>query len=571
MVFKSLIHNLLVLCIFLAPAVLKATMLETFLLKTEELMASHVYKGRVNYQALSENSKLLDEVYALAGQIKIDKSEADNYKAFWINAYNITVIKTITDHYPIKSPMDIPGFFDSKKHLLGGREISLNYLENELLRSHFDEPRFHFVLVCGAISCPVIVNFAYKPEKLNEQMEAQSLKAINDDYFIRLDSTRKRVEVSQIFKWYLEDFAEDEKGLIEYLNRYRKNKIAADSKIAYYHYDWSLNEAKSIAPKKQVVLQKTETNQKKRSIWKTVEPIDTRQIPRSNLQTFTPGTLLRKGQSDFSIFNTLYTETKGNWQGNDLNGFRETFMTSQLQWTYGVSENKRLNIGLDVYLRGAGRDDRSDAVSSINRAFMFDKSDSSRYGISLIGARIKVSPIKGVNNFAIQSTFLVSPANNAEGQAPNPDVDQWLEWDRFIWWNQFFYDKTFGASNQFQIFAEADLLFRFKRRDYQTSHLDLPSNLFFSYFPTSKTTVYIMSQYVPRFVFDTQQKVIVSGAEVPLTNDWVIGADYAASGLGFKYQFSSQLNVEVLYTNFWKARNGGLGQTFNLGIKYLSK
>lgn len=571
MIYKSFISKFLSLVLLIGLSNAQAGDLENFFQKTDKLMSSYVFKGKVDYQALSSNPKLLNEIYSLAGRIKIEKSEANKYKAFWINAYNISVIKAITDAYPIKSPMDLPGFFESRKHYLAGEKMTLNYLENELLRGNFKEPRFHFVLVCGAISCPIIENFAYQPEKLEAQLEAQARKALNNDDFLKVDSKKNKVEFSQIFKWYQEDFSKDKKGLIEYANRYRKNKIMLDADLSFYEYNWTLNNGKSPQAAISINSSKIKTQKVDKTSIEKDGIIDTRQIPQSNLQTFTPGTLLRKGQSDFTIFNTLYTETENNWQGTDYSGFRTTFATSLLQWTYGISENKRVNVGLDVYLKGSGNASQDNSLSAINRAFLFSNTDSTRFGVGSIGGRIKVSPIKGVNNFAIQSSIIISPVQNPEGKRPNSTDRYWIEWDRFIWWNQFFYDKTFGYNDQFQVFAEADLLFRFKRRSYQSSLLDIPMNLFLSYFPTKKITVYAMSQYVPRLVFDTELQTDVNGTLVPETTDWVIGADYFASGLGLKYQFSSQLNVELLYTKFWGVTNGGLGQTFNIGVKYLTR
>ena len=33
-------------------------------------------------------------------------------------------------------------------------------MENKKLRGIYNDPRFHFVLVCGAVSCPPIINLA---------------------------------------------------------------------------------------------------------------------------------------------------------------------------------------------------------------------------------------------------------------------------------------------------------------------------------------------------------------------------------------------------------------------------
>jgi hypothetical protein len=49
------------------------------------------------------------------------------------------------------------------------------------------------------------------------------------------------VKVSEIFKWYREDFVKDGKSEIDFLNTYRKEKIMPNSKLSYYTYDWRLN------------------------------------------------------------------------------------------------------------------------------------------------------------------------------------------------------------------------------------------------------------------------------------------------------------------------------------------
>lgn len=265
-----------------------------------------------------------------------------------------------------------------------------------------------------------------------------------------------------------------------------------------------------------------------------------------------------------TMFNSLYTETRSNWKGENLSGFRTTFVTSLFQFTYGVSKNARVNVGLDISFR-ASATGSSNAISEVGRAFQFKNNDSTRFGIAYIAPRVKVQPFKGVDNFSIQSTFIASFAKKPEGFT-NPDGTgngnlYWLEWDRYIWWNQFFYTKNFGR-DKFQLFAEFDLLFRFAKFKTQSSMVDLPISAFFSWFPVKNFTVYVMTQFVPRFVYNDGS---------PENVDWVIGANYTQSGGGVKYQISPSFNIELLYTNFWQSVNGGKGSTFNLGIRYVSR
>ena len=92
--------------------------------------------------------------------------------------------------------------------------------------------------------------------------------------------------------------------------------------------------------------------------------------------------------------------------------------------------------------------------------------------------------------------------------------------------------------------------------------LDIPVSAFFSYFPTGKITIYVMTQHLHRYTNHI-------APQNPEITDWVIPANYTASGVGFKYQLLSNLNLELLYTNFWRGQNSGFGNTFNIGIKYL--
>ena len=94
------------------------------------------------------------------------------------------VIKQIIDNFPISSPKEVVGFFDDNEFLVAGQDITLNQIENEILRSVYKDPRIHLVIVCGARGCPPITDYSYTPENLEEQLELQTTLSINDDKFI---------------------------------------------------------------------------------------------------------------------------------------------------------------------------------------------------------------------------------------------------------------------------------------------------------------------------------------------------------------------------------------------------
>ena len=214
-----------------------------FFTKADAFFKTYVKDGRVDYAGIKSNPATLNELVELAKSINVSKNDAKRYQAFWINAYNVSVIKGIVANYPTKSPLDISGFFDKTTYAVGGTEITLNDIENKLLRGNFPkEARFHFVLVCAGLGCPPIINSAYTPENLEAQLQKQTELSLNNSNFIRIKG--KKVLVSQIFEWYNGDFTQGGQSLIDFVNQYRTQKIDAKAKVGYYPYDWALNETK---------------------------------------------------------------------------------------------------------------------------------------------------------------------------------------------------------------------------------------------------------------------------------------------------------------------------------------
>ncbi|MCA0957695.1 DUF547 domain-containing protein [Muricauda ruestringensis] len=215
-----------------------------FISKADAFFNENIRDGRVDYETIKKSPEALDELIVMAEHVRTSPSNVSEYQAFWINSYNLLVIKGIVNHYPLKSPLDVTGFFDKVKYQIGGQNVTLNEIENNLLRKVFpDEPRFHFVLVCAGLGCPPIISGAYKPDTLEAQMEEQTKLAINNPDFIRIKGNK--VGISQLFEWYADDFTRNGKSILEYINQYRIQKLKNDAKLYYYPYDWTLNDTRN--------------------------------------------------------------------------------------------------------------------------------------------------------------------------------------------------------------------------------------------------------------------------------------------------------------------------------------
>ena len=211
-----------------------------FFKDADAFFAKYVMKGRVDYKSLKSNMTSLDALYAQASTMNLNGVEDNVKKAFYLNAYNVAVIRQVTKYYPLKSPLDKSGFFDQVKHQVAGESLTLNALEIKKVILPYKDARIHFALACAAISCPKLASFAYQPAILEKQLNDRTKLAVNDDTFIRVKANK--VEVSQIFKWYARDFTMDGSTVVSFINKYRNNIIPESNALGYYEYDWKLNE-----------------------------------------------------------------------------------------------------------------------------------------------------------------------------------------------------------------------------------------------------------------------------------------------------------------------------------------
>jgi hypothetical protein len=226
------------LFLLIAASISHAQTTSSFYKELDAFYYTYVNSGKVDYEALSKNRTTLDRLVAATSTIRVSENDKLDYQAFWINAYNIHVIKSIIDFYPITSPLDKKGFFDTVKHNITGKNVTLNDIENNFLRAKFNDARVHFVLVCGALGCPPLINVAYRPELLEKQLTAQTKQAVNDKHFTRVG--KSTVELSQLFEWYKADF-EQNGSIIDFLNVYLDAPLTKNTKIKFYSYDWKLN------------------------------------------------------------------------------------------------------------------------------------------------------------------------------------------------------------------------------------------------------------------------------------------------------------------------------------------
>ena len=178
--------------------------------------------------------------------------------AFLINAYNGFTVELILTQYPnLKSIKDLGSLFQSpwkkKFFRLLGQERHLDWIEHEQLRPGYADWRVHAAVNCASIGCPALRPQAFTAQTLEAQLDDGMTRFMGDP--TRNRYTDGRAELSEIFKWFHEDFEKGNRGvrnLEQLVLRYadvlrvpaadRAEIRSGSLRIRYLDYDWSLND-----------------------------------------------------------------------------------------------------------------------------------------------------------------------------------------------------------------------------------------------------------------------------------------------------------------------------------------
>ncbi len=162
-----------------------------------------------------------------------------------VNAYNALTIDWILQSYPTASIRGLKDSFTDARHSVGGRKVSLDDIEHVTLRG-LAGYRVHAVLSCASRSCPPLAAEALEPGRIEAQLDERMDVWLGREDQNRFLLDRKKVELSQVFRWNLEDF-QKAGGLGKVLarhapERYRVFLSGDDYAFDYLPYDWGLND-----------------------------------------------------------------------------------------------------------------------------------------------------------------------------------------------------------------------------------------------------------------------------------------------------------------------------------------
>lgn len=250
------------------PEAIDAAALIRRLRGARNALKAHVQEGKVDYPALRAGDAFA-ELEALAPSLVRVQPEdlpkdADKL-AFFINLYNVLSIHGVLELDIEASVMEVPSFFGRVSYRVGDAVLSLDAIENGVLRRNGGhpatgrkvleanhpglafspgvvDPRIHAALVCASESCPP-VGF-YDPAHVDAQLDLASGSYVNAAVRVTEDA----VQLPITFKYYAMDWGGRE-GIERYLLAHAdeplrselEEALTAGAPFTFERYDWSLN------------------------------------------------------------------------------------------------------------------------------------------------------------------------------------------------------------------------------------------------------------------------------------------------------------------------------------------
>jgi hypothetical protein len=246
--------------------------------KSSQILRTYVNEqGWVNYRMLKRKKLELLDVLDLFRNFDRDRYNSmskDDKLAFWINAYNLELIKIILDNYPIQSSrvlllfyppnsiQHIKGLWDQNKFIVMNEEFTLQEIEQRFFKKELNDPRVFFAIYYGTVSGPTLRNDAYCGPQLSQQLDEQILSNLASGQMLKLDRQNKMVYLSAILKdtwngrYFIEKYGTDLKfkqqppemrAVLNFLTHFLTAQDVdfletANYSVDFMRYDWTLNE-----------------------------------------------------------------------------------------------------------------------------------------------------------------------------------------------------------------------------------------------------------------------------------------------------------------------------------------
>lgn len=236
----------------------------------DAILDVYVRDGYVYYRALKQDRGKLDAYVASLAGVSVDGAARDEQLAFWLNAYDAFVLRTVIDAYPIatrtkeyppRSIRQIPGAFDRIPHRAAGRTVTLDEIEKRILPA-FHDPRVYFAIGRGSVGGGRLRSEAFSAGRLEAQLAEVGAECAGRSECVQIDPDAGTLHASAIFSWREREFIDAyagsapaafgdrspiERAILGFveprlLTTEREFLAKNRFRVAFHPFDWRLND-----------------------------------------------------------------------------------------------------------------------------------------------------------------------------------------------------------------------------------------------------------------------------------------------------------------------------------------
>ena len=92
-----------------------------------------------------------------------------------------------------------------------------------------------------SVGCPRLPREPFAAARLEEQLDREARRFFGEARNLQIDRKRDIARVSEILKFYTDDFLRKSPSLIAYIDRYAPEKVPEGYAVTFIEYDWTLN------------------------------------------------------------------------------------------------------------------------------------------------------------------------------------------------------------------------------------------------------------------------------------------------------------------------------------------
>ena len=175
----------------------------------DTILDIYVRDGLVYYRALKLERPRFDQYVQSLAEAQVPSGDRNRQLAFWVNAYNAFVLRTVIDNYPIagraamyprNSIRQIPGSFEKRPFRAAGRSVTLDQIEKDIIVP-LGDARALLALGRGALGGGRLRSEAYTAERIDTQLEAIAREAVDRRELVFVDRANGLLSVNPMFSW----------------------------------------------------------------------------------------------------------------------------------------------------------------------------------------------------------------------------------------------------------------------------------------------------------------------------------------------------------------------------------